>query len=185
MSSPEEPRLPPIAESAPNTEIPPIIQDDNPFRTPQASNETGYPTNGIGGKSVALGGGYWICVVASVFLLAFLLVSTPETSIVVGWILFFAAIRVPLRDARRQALNYPPTFRRFLFGAGDYVISLLLCSGITFAMGTVFLTVCTVTGLGLSAMSINEPTFISFALGSGGLAAITTFFLLFVMSLRM
>jgi hypothetical protein len=183
MSSPENPQPQPGTVPPVEASIPPIIQDSNPFSSPKSIEDSFFPQDTR--RAAPLGVGYWVSVVASLCILLYLVLVTPEASIFVGWILFFAAIRVPLRDVRRRSLNNLPTMRRMLLGAGDYLISLALCAGLTFAMCTVFLTVCTATALGLSAMNINEESFIAFAFGGGGLAALTSFLLLFTVSLRM
>lgn len=183
MSSPEDPQpqsgaTPPIVNN-----IPPLVQDSNPFSSPKSIEDASFPQDAR--TAAPLGVGYWTSIFASVCLLVYMVLVTPEISIVVGWVLFFAAIRVPLCDVRKRSLNKSPTMRRMLFGAGDYLISLALSAGLTMAMCTVFFTVCTVTALGLSAMNINEESFIAFAFGGGGLAALTSFLLLFTVSLRM
>jgi len=177
--------IPPIQSSVPAdapAKVPPIIQDDNPFTAPKTIETS--PLDGDRQSAAPLGVGYWACVAASVTSLLLFATVAWEYTLVPGWIIFFAAIRVPLRDSRRHVLNYAPTVRRMLWGAGDYMVSAVLCAGITLGMCTIFVTVCTGTALGFSALNINESTFLGFAFGIGGVFALVAFLLLYVLSLR-
>lgn len=186
MSTSEDPQntsgsMPPIQASI-SANVPPLVQDDNPFTAPKSLEAS--PLAADRRQAVPLGVGYWGCVAASVALLFLSVEIAWEYAIVPGWIFFFAAIRVPLRDSRRHVLNYAPTVRRMLWGAGDYLVSLVLCAGITLGMCTIFVTVCTGTALGFSALNVNESTFLGFAFGIGGVFALVAFLLLYVLSLR-
>lgn len=175
MSSSEEPPL------NPENNPPPIIHDSNPFSTPKSLDYAAQPV--YDGRAVPLGVGYWLMILGSFLVTAYFAVGYPGFSIFCGWIFLFAGLRVPLRDLRRRSLGYPPTTSRMLAGAGDYILSLLLSAGLTLAMFTVFFTVCTASAFGLSSIGGDE-TWIMAAFGLGGLAALGSFILLFIVSLR-
>jgi len=183
MSSPDNPH-----DSIPPIIIPPTLSDptnpdaDNPYGAPQLFRDSVPLPKG---PSAPLGTGYWICLALSAIFIALLLVAENwPFAIPVAWVLGSAAIRVPLRDVRRRSLNRPPTHQRMLNGAGDYILSSLLCGGLAVAMSTVFFTVCTVTGIGMAAMEIPDTSFVSIALGLGALASLVTYLFFFALSLR-
>ena len=182
MSSSGDPSPPSQITPPIHTDIPPVVEDKNPFSAPKSIED--YSSPFVSERAAALGFGYWVSVVASLLILAFTIVYSWESSIFVGWIFFFAALRVPLRDVRRRSLHFRPTLSRMFFGAGDYWLSVVLCAGLSLAMCTVFMTVCTATGLGLSAARAPESAILTFAFGGGGLAAITAFLFLYGLSLR-
>lgn len=183
MSLPEDPLVP-------KTDIPPILSENisansdtsNPYSTPSTTGDSNYLQ--FSGKAADLGIGYWLAVFASVLIIILTLAVEPMMAIPTGWVAFFSALRVPLRDVRRSALNRPPVLNRVLYGAGDYLLSVVLVVCLSFAMCTIFLTVCTVTGLGVGAISSNGSDLISLAIGGSGVFAIISFLLLFSVSLR-
>lgn|GEM_PF-2260183 len=186
MSTSEDPQNNPSSilpiQASTLANVPPPVQDENPFTAPNTLEAP--PLADDRQRAAPLGVGYWGCVAASVALLFLSAGIAWEYTLVPGWIVFFAAIRVPLRDSRRYVLNFDPTVRRMLWGAGDYLVSLVLCAGITLGMCTIFVTVCTGTAIGFSALNVNESTFLGFAFGIGGVLALVAFLLLYVLSLR-
>lgn len=175
----------------PQNDIPPVLPENisansessNPFSTPKALDQNQF--TGIQGKAAALGIGYWILVVAGFLITAVAVTQEPFMGIPLGWVATFSALRVPLRDLRRNALSSPPVVNRALHGAGDYLLSMVLVVGLSFAMCTVFLTVCTVTAIGISSLSPGGSDLFPLTLGISGIFSVVTFLLLFAVSLRL
>jgi hypothetical protein len=98
----------------PQNDIPPVLPENisansessNPFSTPKALDQNQF--TGIQGKAAALGIGYWILVVAGFLITAVAVTQEPFMGIPLGWVATFSALRVPLRDLRRNALSSPP-----------------------------------------------------------------------------
>lgn len=177
---PHIPNAPPIIANSMSG--PPEV---NPFDTPQASQI--FESAAEVGPLSRLGLGFWFSFAFSILLVIGLINANWPMAITAGWMFGFGALRIPLRNHRRRMHRLPP-LKSMLGGFGDYWLSVLLMTAISMTMSIAFLTVCSVSAIGLASISEGSGMYndngIVIAFIIAGLVSVLGFIAVFSYSLR-